>query len=274
MLPRIKRTFNVQRVVLALDFRPLVNTTPPYEEIYPFWQLFFVSRGEMEIERAGKRETVKAGEIFFRPPDERSTVHYPEGYELSLSIIDFVATDDAMRAMPVFPLALESKEKRLLSELIREAAAFYKDTPSEVLWQEMTSSALESFLTRLYGRLSGVFPAEAREEEKASTRRQQSDTVERINRLPLGDRHHPRRESQHPNEALPPRNAREHHGALPRLKAPKRHPTHDHKRYDLYRDIGASRLFLGQLLFQVLQGTHRAHPHRVRQGKRTALTPL
>ena len=183
MLSRIKRTFTVQRVVLALDFRPLVNTTPPYEEIYPFWQLFYVSRGEMEIERAGKREKVKAGEIFFRPPDERSTVYYPEGYELSLSIIDFVSSDEAMRAMPIFPLALEGKEKRLLSELIREAAAFYKDSPSEMLWQEMTASALESFLARLYGRLSGIFPAEAREEEKASTRRQGSDTVERINRI-------------------------------------------------------------------------------------------
>ncbi len=179
---KIKKTFTVQAVVLALDFRPLVIDTPPYEEIYPFWQLFYVRRGEMVVERAGKKETVRAGEAFFRPPDECSTVYYPEGYELSLSIIDFVSNDEGMRAFPLSPIPLEGKEGRLLSELIREAASFYKTTPNEPLWQEMISSSLESFLARLYGRLSGVFPEEGAE-EKASTRRQESDTVERINRI-------------------------------------------------------------------------------------------
>ena len=58
---KIKKTFNVQTVVLALDFRPLLISKPPYEETYPFWQLFYVSRGEMSIERDGKRETIHAG---------------------------------------------------------------------------------------------------------------------------------------------------------------------------------------------------------------------
>lgn len=180
---KIKKTFTVQTVVLALDFRPLVNSAPPYDECYPFWQMFFVSHGEMEIERGGKREKVKAGEILFRPPDEHSTVYYPEGYELSLSIIDFVSNDEGMRAFPLSPFPLSPKERRLVSELIREAAAFYKTAPNEPLWQEMISSSLESFLTRLYGRLTGVFPAEEGDAEKASTRRHSSDTVERINRI-------------------------------------------------------------------------------------------
>ena len=180
---KIKKTFTVQTVVLALDFRPLVNSAPPYDECYPFWQMFFVGHGEMEIERGGKREKVKAGEILFRPPDEHSTVYYPEGCELYLSIIDFVSNDEGVRAFPLSPIGLSSKERRILADLIREAALFYKSTPNEPLWQEMTSSLLESFFARLYGRLSGVFPAEDTEEEKASTRNQGSDTVERINRI-------------------------------------------------------------------------------------------
>ena len=177
---KIKKTFNVQTVVLALDFRPLLISKPPYEESYPFWQLFYVSRGEMEIERNGERETIHAGEIIFRPPGKSSTMYYPEGCELYMSLIDFISNDAEMHTFSDRPIALDGKERQLLSELIREAAAFYKDTPTEPLWQELVSSALESFLTRLYGRLTGTFSSEG-EGSKASTRRQISETVDRIN---------------------------------------------------------------------------------------------
>ena len=177
---KIKKTFNVQTVVLALDFRPLLISKPPYEESYPFWQLFYVSRGEMSIERNGKRETVHAGEVVFRPPGEVSTMYYPEGCELYMSLIDFITSDEEMKAFGNAPIALDGRERQLLSELIREAAAFYKETPTEPLWQELISSGLESFLTRLYGRLSGVFSSEG-DGSKASTRKSISETVDRIN---------------------------------------------------------------------------------------------
>ena len=177
---KIKKTFNVQTVVLALDFRPLLISKPPYEESYPFWQLFYVSRGEMSIERNGKRETVHAGEVVFRPPGEVSTMYYPEGCELYMSLIDFITSDEEMKTFGNAPIALDGRERQLLSELIREAAAFYKETPTEPLWQELISSGLESFLTRLYGRLSGVFSSEG-DGSKASTRKSISETVDRIN---------------------------------------------------------------------------------------------
>lgn len=177
---KIKKTFNVQTVVLALDFRPLLISKPPYEESYPFWQLFYVSRGEMSIERNGERETIRSGEIIFRPPGKSSTMYYPEGCELYMSLIDFISSDEEMNIFGDKPIALDGKERQLLSELIREAATFYKNTPTEPLWQELVSSALESFLTRLYGRLTGTFSSEG-EGSKASTRRQISETVDRIN---------------------------------------------------------------------------------------------
>ena len=179
---KIKKTFDIQTVVLALDFRPLLITQPPAEESYPFWQLFYVSRGEMAIERKGERHTVRAGEIIFRPPDKASTMHYPEGCELYVSLIDFVCADEAMAAFSNTPIPLEGRERQLLSELLREAAVFYKETPTEPLWQEMVCASLESFLTRLYGRLTGVLPKEDAE-SKASTRREVSETVARINRI-------------------------------------------------------------------------------------------
>ena len=177
---KIKKTFHVQTVVLALDFRPLLITKPPYEESYPFWQLFYVSRGEMIIERDGERETVHAGEIIFRPPGRVSTMHYPEGCELYMSLIDFITGDEEMQVFGEHPIVLDGRERHLLSDLIREAAVFYKNTPTEMLWQELVSTALESFLTRLYGRLTGVFTSDG-EREKASARRAVSETVDRIN---------------------------------------------------------------------------------------------
>lgn len=173
---KIKKTFHIQTVVLALDFRPLLIMRPPYEECFPFWQLFYVSRGEMAIERDGKIETVHAGEIIFRPPNERSIMHYPDGCELYMSLIDFMSADPELAAFGCHPIALDSRERHLLSELIREAALFYKNMPTEMLWQEMISTALESFLTRLYGRLTGVFSS-----DDDANRHCVSETVNRIN---------------------------------------------------------------------------------------------
>lgn len=175
---KIKKTFHIQTVVLALDFRPLLTTQSPAEECYPFWQLFYVSRGEMTVERDGKREAVRAGEIIFRPPGKRSTMHYPDGCELYMCLIDFMSADPELETFGCHPIALDSRERHLLSELIREAALFYKNTPTEMLWQEMISTALESFLTRLYGRLTGVFTS-----DDDANRRCVSETVDRINSI-------------------------------------------------------------------------------------------
>lgn len=178
---KIKKSFSVDTVVLALDFKPLLIPKPPYEEVYPFWQLFYVSRGEMRIEREGVSHTVSAGELLLRPPGTRSTMHYPEDCALYMGLVDFMMGDDSpLSALGNAPIPLDEKEKKQVSELIREASDFFRDPPEGALWQEMLCSSLETFLTRLYGRVTGVFPA-MRESEKARTQRCRSETVERIN---------------------------------------------------------------------------------------------
>ena len=54
----------------------MTQTNITYEEIYPFWQLFYVNRGSMKIIRDGKTETVNEGE-FSLILDK--TVFYGEG---------------------------------------------------------------------------------------------------------------------------------------------------------------------------------------------------
>ena len=177
---KIKKTFNVQTIVVSLDYRPLVVVKKPYEEAYPFWQLFYVSRGEMQIERDGKIETVKAGEAVFRPPFKKSTMIYPENAELYVGIIDFICPDDEMSFFGESPIALDAKEKRLITDIIKEASEFYKDCYSNTLWPELISTALENFLIRLYGRMNGIF-ASVDEINKANTQNNISETVDRIN---------------------------------------------------------------------------------------------
>ena len=175
---KIRKTFHVQNVVLAMDFRPLLYTLPPVEESYPFWQLFYVSRGEMRIERDGEIEVVHAGEIIFRPPGKTSTMHYPKDSELYMSLIDFTSADEAMETFGCHPIALDNKERILLFEMLYEASMYYLNTPTEMLWQEMIATALESFLTRLYGRLTGVFTS-----DNDANRHNMSEMVNRINQI-------------------------------------------------------------------------------------------
>lgn len=152
----------------------------PYEEMYPFWQLFYVSRGSMQIVREGETQTVKSGQIIFRPPNQKSTMIYEQNCELYLGIIDFICKEEAMKFFGTKPISLDSKEKKLIGELIKDASEFYKDCYSNTLWPELISSALEHFLIRLYGRLQGIFSFES-QWNKCNTQNNISQKVNQIN---------------------------------------------------------------------------------------------
>lgn len=179
---KIKKTFHVQTIVYATDFRPLTAMRPPYQENYPFWQLMYVGRGQMSVRRDGREETVGTDSILFRPPAMTSTMVYPTNCELYLGLIDFICTDPAMNTFGTHPIPLDRHEAAVLSELIREAARFYNTASADLLWTELISSGLESFLVRLYGRLKGVFPPAA-ENDKSNRKNSVSETVNRINDL-------------------------------------------------------------------------------------------
>ncbi|MBR2846655.1 MAG: AraC family transcriptional regulator [Clostridia bacterium] len=179
---KIKRTFNIQTIVAALNYRPLTIIKTPYEEIYSFWQLFYVSRGQMSIVRDGKTETISAGQIIFRPPNKTSTMIYPDNCELYLGILDFICAGKAITSFGEHPITLDGKEKLIIEELIKESAGFYKTLPSDPLWTELISSGLESFLVRLFGRINGVFSSEG-QSEKSNTKNNVSESISRINDL-------------------------------------------------------------------------------------------
>ena len=177
---KIKRTFNIQTIVAACNYRPLTIIKTPYEENYSFWQLFYVSRGQMSILRDGKTETISAGQIILRPPNKTSTMIYPDNCELYMGILDFICTGKAINSFGEHPITLDGKEKQFLGELIKEATQFYKELPDDPLWTELISSGLESFLVRLYGRQKGIFESDG-QGEKQNTKNNVSETISRIN---------------------------------------------------------------------------------------------
>ena len=179
---KIEKKFNIQTIVVAQNYKPLVAVQKPYEETYPFWQLFCVGRGSMQILRDGACKTIKEGEIILRPPNQKSTMIYPENCELYLGIIDFICDDDTMNFFGTGPVFLERKEQRMIDEIISDATVFYRDCYSNTLWPEFISSSLENFLVRVYGRLSGLFSFET-DENKSNTRNNLSAKVNQINRI-------------------------------------------------------------------------------------------
>ncbi len=177
---KIKKTFTVQTIVQAFDYRPLAVIEKPYEEQYPFWQLFYVSRGQMSILRDGKEETVSVGQVIFRPPGKKSVMVYPDDCKLYVGIIDFICHSKKMSFFPEQPITLDGKEKAAISELLKEAKEFCRDAKPSALKAELVSSGLENFLIRLYGRLCGVFTS-AGESEKSNSKNIMSEKVRRIN---------------------------------------------------------------------------------------------
>lgn len=175
-----KRTFTVQTIIQAYDYRPLAVIKKPYEEQYPFWQIFYVSRGQMKILRDGKEETVSVGQVIFRPPDKKSVMIYTDDCKLYVGIVDFICNSEAMSFFPEHPITLDGKEKTILSELISEAAYLCKNTKNDPLHAEFVSTGLENFLIRLYGRLCGVF-ASSGEIQKSNSKNITSQKVRRIN---------------------------------------------------------------------------------------------
>ncbi len=178
----IKKTFDIQAIVLSLDFRPLVSIKKNYDEIYPFWQLFFVSRGSMSIIRDGKEEVASEGQIIFREPDVPSTIVYPDGCELYMGLIDFFCPNNEMSFFTKGAITLTSREKGIISNIIKEASSFYNEGKSDTLWPELVSSELEAFLIRVYGRLRGILPSYPYD-EKSNSKNNVSDTVNKINSI-------------------------------------------------------------------------------------------
>ncbi len=180
---KIKKTFNIRTIVAAADYSPLVIHQAPYEEEYSFWQLFYVNKGEMTVQREGKKEIISAGEIVFRPPYKKSTMIYPENCDLYVGILDFICEDKEMNFFGEKPITLDGKEKSLISQLIKEATGFYENRYSDTtLWPELISSALENFLIRLYGRMKGVFSSQSGI-VKINSHNAVSEMVDRINAL-------------------------------------------------------------------------------------------
>ncbi|MBE7024674.1 MAG: AraC family transcriptional regulator [Ruminococcaceae bacterium] len=179
---KIKKTFTVHTIIQAYDYRPLAVIKKPYEEQYPFWQLFYVSRGQMQILRDGKEETVSAGQVVFRPPGKKSVMLYPDDCTLYVGIIDFICHSKKMSFFPKQAITLDGKEKAILSELIKEAADFCRETKPNPLRAELVSSGLENLLIRLYGRLCGVFTSKG-ENEKSNSKNIMSEKVRRINAI-------------------------------------------------------------------------------------------
>ncbi|MBQ7897925.1 MAG: helix-turn-helix transcriptional regulator [Clostridia bacterium] len=178
---KIKKLFDIQTIVLAFDFKPLVPVNEPYEETYPFWQLFYVSRGEASILREGKEKRVSEGQVIFRAPDKKSTMLYPDDSVLYMGIIDFFCPSTEMSFFEDKVITLTPKEKGIISAIIKEAAV-ESESPSSYLFPELVSSELEAFLVRLYGRLNNLLPI-LEDSAKSNSKNQVSETVNKINSI-------------------------------------------------------------------------------------------
>lgn len=137
----------------------------PYEEQYPFAQIFLTVEGSGSYETDGRIYPITAGQMVCRPANKRSVIRWNPG-KLHFLLVSFSCACEEMQAFEGAPITLCGEDAEALFELIKVSKRIFEPmeefselrgmrlkegVPDAALAYVCTS--LERFLTMLYCRL-------------------------------------------------------------------------------------------------------------------------
>ena len=158
------RLFSVDALLTAHQFayHPGIS---PYEEQYPFAQIFLVVEGSGYYETEGEVYRLSAGDMVCRPANKKSIIRW-ESERLHFLLVSFACASEHMKAFEGAPIPLCGEDEATLFELIRICNRIFEPmgetsdlrgmrlkpgVPDAAIAYVCTS--LERFLTTLYCRL-------------------------------------------------------------------------------------------------------------------------
>ena len=98
------RIFSVTSLLTAHHFTYNPDLEP-YEEEYPFAQIFLTVEGSGTYQTKGKTYSIAAGDMVCRPANQRSVIRWNPG-KLHFLLISFACTSEAMKAFEGAPIPL------------------------------------------------------------------------------------------------------------------------------------------------------------------------
>ncbi|MBE6589762.1 MAG: AraC family transcriptional regulator [Ruminococcaceae bacterium] len=158
------RIFSVTSLLTAHHFtyNPELQ---PYEEEYPFAQIFLTVEGRGTYRTDGKTYPITAGDMVCRPANKRSMISWETG-KLHFLLVSFACTSEAMKAFEGAPIPLCGEDEEALFELIKICKRIFEpmEETSELRGMRLKEgvpiaalayvcTSLERFLTMLYCRL-------------------------------------------------------------------------------------------------------------------------
>ena len=158
------RIFSVTSLLTAHHFTYNPDLEP-YEEEYPFAQIFLTVEGSGTYQTKGKTYSIAAGDMVCRPANQRSVIRWNPG-KLHFLLISFACTSEAMKAFEGAPIPLCGEDEEALFELIKVCKRIFEPMeetsdlrgmrPKAGVHDAATAyvcTSLERFLTMLYCRL-------------------------------------------------------------------------------------------------------------------------
>lgn len=94
-------------------------------EQHDFWELVYADRGEAQLLAGTRWFPLRQGEIAFHPPGEFHSLRANGQSAPNLVIVSFECRSRAMRVFEGHTLTVSDAQKRLLSDIVREAEAAF-----------------------------------------------------------------------------------------------------------------------------------------------------
>ena len=165
---RIRNVIDIKEL-LALEFLDFEGKYRNYEEAHDFWELCFVTEGEISVRIEEKDRTLAENHLILISPNKKHAYHSQDGNRNKAFVICFDSFSQALYAISEYIFAPEDTQLSCLAHITQESQATFRINESDHLavldtpvfgGQQALLLQLEYLLITLIRRLSAQKSAE------------------------------------------------------------------------------------------------------------------
>ncbi len=119
--------------LIALDFLDFEGKYRNYEEEHDFWELCFVSEGEISICIDGKESPLTKNQLILISPSKKHSYHSEKGNQNKAFVICFDSFSQSLDAISEYIFTLESTQLSCMSLILEESKATFRTNESDHL---------------------------------------------------------------------------------------------------------------------------------------------
>lgn len=165
---RIRNVIDIKELI-ALEFLDFEGKYRDYEESHDFWELCFVSGGEIFVRIDGRDFPLAQQHLILISPNKKHAYHSPSGNQNKAFVVCFDSLSQALYAVSEYVFAPEDAQLSSMARILEESRATFRTGESDHLTvlddpifggQQALLLQLEYLLITLIRRLSAQSSAE------------------------------------------------------------------------------------------------------------------